>query len=135
MISVSIDGKDFVVINGLTIIDAARSSGIDIPSLGYDPRVSPPSNFEAAFVEVIEGIKTRFVSATSTPVIDGMVIRTQSEALQSYRHIYLQSLLRHHYGDCIAPCVLRFCCAARRISTSRSIFIMSIAAILGKLSP
>ena len=107
MISVNIDGKDFVVINGLTIIDAARSSGIDIPALGYDPRVSPPSNFEAAFVEVIEGIKTRFVSATSTPVIDGMVIRTQSDALQSYRHIYLQSLLRHHYGDCIAPCVLR----------------------------
>jgi formate dehydrogenase major subunit len=107
MISVNIDGKDYVIINGLTIIDAARSSGIDIPALGYDPRVSPPSNFEAAFVEVIDGVKTRFVSATSTQVIDGMVIRTQSAALQSYRHIYLQALLRHHYGDCIAPCVLR----------------------------
>jgi formate dehydrogenase major subunit len=107
MISVNIDGKDFVIINGLTIIDAARSSGIDIPALGYDPRVSPPSNFEAAFVEVIDGIKTRFVSATSTQVSDGMIIRTQSAALQSYRHIYLQALLRHHYGDCIAPCVLR----------------------------
>jgi hypothetical protein len=35
-------------------IDAARANGIDIPSLGYDPRVTPPSNVEAAFVELHE---------------------------------------------------------------------------------
>ncbi|MEE9912828.1 MAG: [FeFe] hydrogenase, group A [Deltaproteobacteria bacterium] len=107
MITVNIDGKDCLTVNGLTIIDAARSHGIDIPSLGYDPRVSPPSNFEAAFVEVTDGVKIRFASATSTPVADGMVIRTQSEALDSYRKIYLQALLRHHWGDCVAPCVSR----------------------------
>ncbi len=107
MITINIDGNDCLTVNGLTIIDAARSHGIDIPSLGYDPRVSPPSNFEAAFVEVTEGAKTRFASATSTPVADGMLIRTQSEALHSYRKIYLQALLRHHWGDCVAPCVLR----------------------------
>lgn len=107
MITINIDGKDCVAVHGVTIIDAARASGIDIPALGYDPRVSPPSNFEAAFIEVIDGGKTRFVSATSTPVEDGMVVRTQSDALQSYRKIYLQALLRHHWGDCIAPCVLR----------------------------
>jgi formate dehydrogenase major subunit len=107
MITINIDEKDYVTNDGLTIIDAARSHGIDIPALGYDPRVSPPSNFEAAFVEVTDGAKTKFVSATSTPVSDSMVIRTQSAALTSYRKIYLQSLLRHHYGDCVAPCVLR----------------------------
>ncbi|MCK7468471.1 MAG: hypothetical protein MZU91_10445 [Desulfosudis oleivorans] len=41
-----------MVKEGVTIIDAARANGIDIPALGYDPRVSPPSNVEAAFVEV-----------------------------------------------------------------------------------
>ena len=107
MITIHIDGKDCVTADGLTIIDAARSHGIEIPALGYDPRVSPPSNFEAAFVEIIGGPKTLFVSATSTPAEDGMVIRTRSEALESYRKIYLQALLRHHYGDCVAPCVLR----------------------------
>ncbi|GAB6271964.1 MAG: NAD(P)-binding protein [Smithella sp.] len=107
MITIHIDGKDCVTADGLTIIDAARSHGIEIPALGYDPRVSPPSNFEAAFVEIIDGPKTLFVSATSTPAEDGMVIRTRSEALESYRKIYLQALLRHHYGDCVAPCVLR----------------------------
>ncbi len=107
MITINIDGKDLVTVDGLTIIDAARSHGIDIPSLGYDPRVSPPSNFEAAFVEVVDGEKIHFVSATSVPAVDGMIIRTTSDALASYRKIYLQALLRHHWGDCVAPCVLR----------------------------
>jgi len=107
MILLNIDDREYVAKDGSTIIDAARAVGVDIPALGYDPRVTPPSNVEVAFVEVIERGKTRFVSATSTPAQDGMVIRTDSEALKSYRKIYLQALLRHHYGDCIAPCVLK----------------------------
>ncbi len=131
MITINIDGKDCTTVNGLTIIDAARSNGIDIPALGYDPRVTPPSNVEAAFVEMNDGIKTRFVSATSTPVVDGMIIRTQSEALQSYRRIYLQALLRHHTVTVSRPVFP----AARRISIFRSTFTMSTAVIFSKRLP
>lgn len=107
MITVTINGKDCLIKEGVTIIDAARANGIDIPALGYDPRVSPPSNVEAAFVEVIVGEKTKFLSATASVVESGMQILTESDALINYRRIYLQALLRHHYGDCIAPCVQR----------------------------
>ncbi|HSW35285.1 MAG TPA: 2Fe-2S iron-sulfur cluster-binding protein, partial [Candidatus Limnocylindrales bacterium] len=61
MITVNIDGKDCAVAQGLTIIDAARSNGIEIPALGYDPRVSSQSNVEIAFVEVVDGGKTKYV--------------------------------------------------------------------------
>lgn len=107
MVAINIDGKECFTKEGSTIIEVARAHGISIPALGYDPRVSPPSNFEAAFVEVIDGAKIKFVSATSTPVVEGMTVRTQSEVLRNYRHIYLKSLLRNHYGDCVAPCVVR----------------------------
>ncbi len=107
MITINIDGKECVTVEGMTIIDTARTHGIDIPALGYDPRVSPPSNIEAAFVEIADGKSVRFVSATSTQALDGMIVRTQSEALANYRKIYLQALLRNHWGDCTAPCVLR----------------------------
>jgi len=107
MITVRIDEKACTAQSSMTIIDAARANGIDIPALGYDPRVSPPSTTEVAFVEVLEGGQSRFVSATSTHVSEGMVVRTESEALNSYRKIYLQALLRNHYGDCTAPCVQR----------------------------
>ncbi len=107
MIALTIDGKHCLVHEGQTIIDAARACGIDIPALGYDPRVSPPSSLEVAFVELIEEGEPRFVSATSTQARDGMIVHTSSEALASYRKIYLQALLRNHWGDCVAPCVLR----------------------------
>ncbi|HPR56604.1 MAG TPA: [FeFe] hydrogenase, group A [Deltaproteobacteria bacterium] len=107
MLTIRINDKACTAEDTMTIIDAARANGIHIPALGYDPRVSPPSTTEVAFVEVREGEKRRFVSATSTAVIDGMEIFTDSDALSSYRKIYLQALLRNHYGDCVAPCVLR----------------------------
>ncbi len=107
MLTIRIDDKTYIAESTMTIIDAARANGIDIPALEYDPRVSPPSDIEIAFVEILDGGTSRFVSATSTPVHDGMVIRTNSDAMDSFRKIYLQALLRNHYGDCVAPCVQR----------------------------
>lgn len=93
--------------DGSTIIDAARENGIDIPTLGYDPRVSPPTNVEISMVEILDRGKSRIISATSTIVEEKMVVITRSAALDSFRKIYLQALLRNHYGDCVAPCVTR----------------------------
>jgi formate dehydrogenase major subunit len=107
MITIRINDNAYPAEHTMTIIDAARANGIHIPALGYDPRISPPSTMEIAFVEITENGRSRFVSATSTKVQEGMVIHTESDALISYRKIYLQALLRNHYGDCIAPCVLR----------------------------
>jgi len=107
MVSIHIDNKPCSIEEGTSVIEAARANGIDVPALGYDPRVSPPRNIETAFVEITEKGKTRFASAISTPVREGMEVRTESEALNHYRKIYLQALLRDHYGDCVAPCVQR----------------------------
>jgi formate dehydrogenase major subunit len=107
MIKITIDDKKCTVPDGITIIEAARQNGIHIPALGYDPRLSPPSGAELSTVELLDGDNVRFVSATSTKVAPGMKIRTESPALESFRKIYLQSLLRNHYGDCVAPCVQR----------------------------
>jgi formate dehydrogenase major subunit len=105
--TITIDDRVCVARENATIIDSARENGIDIPSLGYDPRVSPPTNIEISLVELWENGRSRIVSATSTMVAEGMIIVTHSPALESFRRIYLQSLLRNHYGDCVAPCVLR----------------------------
>ncbi|MHB8111648.1 MAG: NAD(P)-binding protein [Syntrophorhabdaceae bacterium] len=107
MATLTIDNTICSVRDGSTLIDAARENGIDIPTLGYDPRVSPPTNVEISMVELIDKGKPRIISATGTTVEDGMVINTRSTALESFRKIYLQALLRNHYGDCVAPCVNR----------------------------
>ncbi|MBA4418375.1 MAG: hydrogenase [Syntrophus sp. (in: bacteria)] len=107
MATITIDSAVCFAKDSSTIIDAARENGIDIPSLGYDPRVSPPTSVEISVVEVLEKGKALIVSATATTVEDGMIVHTRSPALESFRRIYIQSLLRSHYGDCVAPCVLR----------------------------
>ncbi len=107
MATLTIDNRLCSARDGSTIIDAARENGIDIPSLGYDPRVSPPTSIELSVVEMAEKGKSRIVSATATTVAEGMVVTTRSPALENFRTIYLQALLRSHYGDCVAPCVVR----------------------------
>jgi formate dehydrogenase major subunit len=111
MISITIDGKKCSIKEGVSVIEAARANGIDIPILEYDPRVIPPRDIETAFVEIAEQGRTRFAPAISTPLRDGMDIRTKSDDLDHYRRIYLQSQLGAHHGDCVAPCALS--CPAR----------------------
>ncbi|HOC45164.1 MAG TPA: 2Fe-2S iron-sulfur cluster-binding protein, partial [Syntrophorhabdaceae bacterium] len=91
MATITIDNTTCKAREGSTIIDAARENGIDIPTLGYDPRVSPPTNVEISMVEVLNKGKPHIISATSTVIADGMIITTRSPALESFRKIYLQA--------------------------------------------
>jgi len=103
-IRLQIDGKEVAVKKGTTILEAAREIGIDIPSLCYDPRLEPFGACRLCFVEV-EGIP-KPVTACSTEVSEGMVVRTNSKVLEGIRKSALELLLANHYGDCIAPCQL-----------------------------
>ncbi len=103
-IKVQIDGKEVIVDKGTTIIEAARQSGIDIPSLCHDPRIEPFGACRLCFVHIKDNPKP--VTACSTAVEEGMVITTESEALADIRKSALELLLSNHYGDCIAPCKL-----------------------------
>jgi formate dehydrogenase major subunit len=107
MISITIDGKKCSAKEGVSVIEAARAAGIVIPVLAHDPRVIPPGNIETAFVEIVERGRAQFVPATSTALQDGMEVRTESDELNRYRRIYLQTQLGVHHGDCVAPCALR----------------------------
>ena len=87
MARITIDNHTCTVRDGSTVIDAARENGIDIPTLGYDPRVSPPTNVEISMVEIIDNGKSHILSATGTVGSDGMTIITRSPALESFRKI------------------------------------------------
>ena len=44
--------------------------------------------------------------ACGTEVADGMVIRTETDAVNSARRACILMLLSQHHGDCKAPCTL-----------------------------
>jgi formate dehydrogenase major subunit len=101
-VTVTIDGRTIQAPQGSTILDAARREGIHVPTLCYTHLLPPLENCRLCVVAV-EGEK-QYKAACSTPVADGMVIRTTGPELDQTRKLLLELLLDTHYGDCVAPC-------------------------------
>jgi formate dehydrogenase alpha subunit len=99
-VTVHIDGREVTAPGGATILDAALSAGIAIPHLCYKPELGlpPTSSCRLCIVEV-EGARAP-VASCSHPVADGMVIRTDTDALREKRQIIIDLLLSAHPHDC-----------------------------------
>jgi len=98
MVSLTIDGKQIAVPEGVTILEAARSAGIDIPTLCWLEKVSPTGACRICAVE-IEGID-RTMTACNTVVKEGIVVTTQSPRLSAIRTKIMELMLVNHPLDC-----------------------------------
>ncbi len=98
MINLKIDGKDVQIAPGATILDAAESVGIKIPTLCYLKKVSPTGACRVCAVEVQGADKT--MTACNTRAVDGMEVTTQSERLTTIRRQIVELLLVNHPLDC-----------------------------------
>ncbi|NLP44059.1 MAG: FAD-dependent oxidoreductase [Peptococcaceae bacterium] len=106
-ISVTVNGRKIEVYEGLTILQALLQEDIHIPHLCYDIRLERSNgNCGLCVVELGEGDEVRDVKACQTPILEGMVICTNSPKLEHYRKIRLEQILSDHNADCVAPCVM-----------------------------
>ena len=90
MVEIMIDGKSVSVAEGSTLLEAARSIGIDTPTLCFLENLTPVNVCRICVVEV-EGSRT-LVPACSRQVEPGMVIRTDSERVRLSRRLVLELL-------------------------------------------
>jgi formate dehydrogenase major subunit len=90
---------------GDTIYTAARKAGMSIPSLCVSHQLAPHGSCRLCLCEV-EGQAGTPASCT-TPVRDGMVVRTESAALSRHRHNIVELYLSEHPADAPAPEPLR----------------------------
>ncbi len=97
---ITINGKPYEVEDGLTIIEAAKQNGIQIPSLCYLAGVHEFGSCRICVVEV-EGAKT-LVPSCMTKVSEGMVIQTNSERVRRARKVLYELLLSDHSKDCLS---------------------------------
>ena len=100
MKNITINGKQYSVEDGLTILEAAKQNGISIPSLCYLKGVHQFGSCRICVVEV-EGAKTLMPSCM-TEVREGMVIRTNSERVRRARKVLYELLLSDHSKDCLS---------------------------------
>ncbi len=98
MVTVRINGNELVVPFGTTIMEAARSADIDIPSLCRHKRLPPIGTCNMCIVQ-IEGWPEP-VTSCNIQVAEGMVVTTESKALHEQRVINLKKILLHHALDC-----------------------------------
>ena len=98
-VSLSINGSPVTAPGGLTILEAARDNGIDIPTLCYLKDLSPVGACRLCVVEV-EGSRT-LVGACHTPITEGMVIRTHSPRVIEVRRILVELMLASHPDSCL----------------------------------
>ncbi|ADO82415.1 NADH-dependent [FeFe] hydrogenase, group A6 [Ilyobacter polytropus] len=105
MVKLIIDGKAVEAPKGATIVAAAKSLGITIPTLchlqmggvGYK---NDCASCRVCVVEV-EG-RRNLAPACATPVYDGMVVTTNSMKVMQKRKTVLELLLSDHPKDCLA---------------------------------
>ncbi len=98
MINLKIDGKEVQIAPGATILDAAETVGIKIPTLCYLKKVSPTGACRVCAVEIAGADKT--MTACNTLAIEGMDVTTQSEKLTKIRRQIVELLLVNHPLDC-----------------------------------
>jgi predicted molibdopterin-dependent oxidoreductase YjgC len=87
---ITIDGVTTEAAPGSTILDVARQSGIDTPTLCYGDTLTPVNACRVCVVE-LEGTRT-LVPACSRKVEDGMVVHTDSERVRTSRRMVLELL-------------------------------------------
>ena len=108
MVNVTIDGKQIQVPEGTTVLRAAESAGIKIPTLCDHKELTPYGGCRLCLVEV-EGARTLQPSCT-LPVNQNMVVKTDTEKVKEARKFVLTLIFseRNHFcmfcqvsgGDC-----------------------------------
>ncbi len=94
-ILLQIDGKEVGAREGMTILEAARSAGISIPTLCHHEKLEPYGGCRICTVEVEVRGRTNLVVACVYPVEKNLVVRTRSEKVDRIRKMILELLLAH----------------------------------------
>jgi NADH dehydrogenase/NADH:ubiquinone oxidoreductase subunit G len=89
-VSLTIDGRTVRARPGTSILDAARSVGIDIPAICYHPSLTANAVCRLCAVEVV-GART-LQPACVVPVAPDMVVNTETERVNTARRVILELL-------------------------------------------
>lgn len=99
MVTLTIDDKQVQVEKDATIYDAAKAAGVNIPILCHDKKLKPFGACRMCLVEV-EQMKGRLIPACTTPVTEGMIVRSSTPPVEKARKLVLELLMLNHPLDC-----------------------------------
>ena len=92
-INLEINGKPVVTEENSTVLEAARSAGISIPTLCYHEALPPYGGCRLCMVEVTSGTRTKLVTSCTYPVEEGLNVTTDSPKIFNIRKTIVELLL------------------------------------------
>jgi heterodisulfide reductase subunit A len=92
-VTLEIDGKEVRAKEGMTILEAARSIGIDIPTLCYHRALTPYGGCRLCIVEIFRERRSRIVTSCVYPVEEGLVVKTKSDNVIRDRKMLIELML------------------------------------------
>lgn len=101
---ITIDGSPVEVAPGQTVLAAARTLGLDIPTLCYLEKCGPMNSCLVCVVKVTVHGRSRVVPSCGTRAEEGMAVESETTEVRELRRTALELLLSDHVGDCLSPC-------------------------------
>ena len=99
MVNLTIDNQKVTVPKGTTILEAAKTAGIDIPTLCFLKDINEVGDCRMCIVEV-EG-RRGFATSCIQTVEEGMVVHTHTQNVLESRHVILDLIISNHAKDCL----------------------------------
>ncbi len=118
MVTLTIDNKTVTVPAGTTILEAARTVDIHIPTLCYLKEINEVASCRVCAVEV-EGVD-KLATACNTQVEDGMVVHTNTQRVRVTRKTNVELILSQHVDHCVT-CVRSGNCSLQALSKAMNI--------------
>lgn len=112
MVNIKINNMPLSVPKGISILEAARMAGIEIPTLCYLKKINEIGACRICMVEV-KGARS-LVTACVYPVNEGMEIFTNTERVRKSRKMTLELILSTHYRKCLS-CVRSGTCELQQL--------------------
>ena len=99
LVNITIDNQNIEVPKGITILEAAKIAGIDIPTLCFLKDINEIGDCRMCLVKV-EG-RRGFATKKKKKVEEGMVITTHTPEIIEARHVMLDLIISNHDKDCL----------------------------------
>lgn len=93
MVQIMLNGLKAEVEEGMTILEAARFYGINIPTLCYYEGLSPYGACRLCLVEIGQPGQSRLVTSCTYKVEEGLVVMTDSERVMTRRKMLIELYL------------------------------------------
>jgi iron-only hydrogenase group A len=112
-VTITINGNQYAVPSNLTVLEAARTVGIDIPTLCFLKDINEVGACRVCVVEV-EGARALQASCV-LPVREGLVVKTNNQRVRNARKTTVELILANHNREC-TTCVRSKNCELQSIS-------------------